>query len=142
MKIRANALVEQIFKAPVALVFPTEKVTAKGETIYGNAKFVGTFRTLPPEESEQQYLDINNAQKSGDTEALLKLIQAQIASYFVGFEPLPSEEFPLTDDNDVPLVSNSENIKHILRISEVRNSVQKAYAAARSESVLEKNLKK
>jgi len=141
MKVRINALAEQVFKAPVHIAYPTEKFDEKGNTVYGQASFIGRFKTISQDAGLKNLEDIELAQKEGTAAVVSEMIK-QVEQIFIGFEPMPGKEFPLLDDNGEPVAVSPEAIKTMLRISEVRDAVNKAYAHARNPSIIEENLKK
>lgn len=142
MKIKATALAQKHFKAPVIVTFPTENLTAKGDTEYATAKFIGLFRTLSVEEARKNLAELQEVQKGGDLLESVEVHGKQVASYFIGFEPMPGKEFPITDDNDQALTSSAENIQLLLNSRELASAVTTAYEKARSEDVLGKNSKR
>lgn len=142
MKIKASALAAKLFKAPVSVVFPTETLNENGDTQYATAKFIGHFRAIPISEAQADMDAIAALRDAGDTLGLVSLQAKQVEQCFVGFEPLPGKEFPVTDDNDQPLANTPDNIKLLLNSRELRDAVRKTFEAARSADVLEKNLQK
>ncbi len=142
LKMKVSALAQQQFKATVAFCFPTDQVDASGNTLYGSAKFIGLFRSLPVSEARDHLKAIQELQNQGDTDAVIELSAQQMERYFIGFEAFPGEDFPVTDDNDMPLPSTADSIKQLLNIRELRDAVQRTYQQARSEDVLAKNLKR
>lgn len=142
MKIKASALAAKLFKATVAVVFPTDKLKENGETEYATAKFVGHFRAVPVSEAQQDMNTIKALREAGDHVGMIGVEAKRLEQCFVGFEPLPGQEFPITDDNDQPLTNSPESLQLLLNSREVRDAVRKTFEAARSADVLEKNLQK
>lgn len=142
MKLKATALAQQQFKAPVTLRFPTDEITKAGETVYGEARFIGHFRATPVSEAREHLKSLQTLQQNGDAMAAIELAGGQMEKFFIGFEAFPGEELPFTDDNDQPLQSNEQGVALLLNIKEVRDAVQKAFSDARSEDVIGKNSKR
>lgn len=139
MKIKATALAQQHFKAAVTVVFPTDQLNDAGETVYAKAQFVGRFRAVPVSEAQADMDKLKAFRDAGDHVGMISMEASRVESVFIGFEPMPGKEFPITDDNDQPLTSTPENIKLLLNSREVRDAVRKTFDNARSAEVLEKN---
>ncbi|WP_037053665.1 hypothetical protein [Rheinheimera baltica] len=142
MKIKASALAQQLFKTLVSVVFPTDQLNDKGETVYATAKFVGHFRAVPVSDAQADMDKLKALRDAGDHVGMIGVEAKRVEQCFVGFEPVPGQEFPITDDNDQPLTNTPDNIKLLLNSREVRDAVRKAFETARSSDVLEKNLQK
>lgn len=142
MKIKATALAQQHFKAPVTVVFPTDNLNEAGETVYAHARFIGHYRAVPINEAQADMDKAKALHEAGDHMGLVTIETNRVDKCFIGFEPMPGKEFPITDDNDQPLTSTPENIKLLMNSREVRDAVRKAFDSARSMAVLEKNLPK
>ncbi|MBZ9610809.1 hypothetical protein [Rheinheimera maricola] len=142
MKIKASALAAKLFKAQVAVVFPTDELNKDGETVYATARFIGHFRAVPVSDAQADMDKLKELRNSGDHVGMIGVEAKRLEQCFVGFEPLPGQDFPVTDDNDQPLANTPENIKVLLNSREVRDAVRKTFEAARSADVLEKNLQK
>lgn len=142
MKLNIKALAEQHFKAPVVVRFPTEELDKKGETVFGTARFIGRFRAVPVSEVRKQLEELQQVQDDGDSTKALELAASQMEQYFIGFEAMPGEELPFTDDSEQPLVSSPEAIKLLLNSKEVRDAVQSAWQKARNQDALAKNSRK
>ncbi|EHR42737.1 hypothetical protein [Alishewanella jeotgali] len=141
MKFDIKALAAQQFKAMVTVAVPTNELDKDGGTVFAKAKFVGLFRCVPIETARKQMTELQAMQEAGDTMAAIEAAGKQIEEYFVGFEAVPGEELPFTNDGQ-PLASTPENIKLLLNSKEVRDAVQFAWQEARNKDVLAKNSKK
>lgn len=142
MKIKASALAAKLFKASVAVVFPTDELNKDGETVYATAKFIGHFRAVPVSEAQADMDKLKVLRDAGDHVGMIGIEAKRLEQCFVGFEPVPGQEFPITDDNGQPLTSTPDNIQLLLNSREVRDAVRKTFETARSSDVLEKNLQK
>lgn len=140
MKIKASALAAKLFKARVDVVFPTEELNKDCETVYATTRFIGHFRAVPFNDAQADMDKLKELRDKSDHVGMIAMEANRLEQSFVGFEPLPGKEFPVTDDNDQPLTNTPENIKVLLNSREVRDAVRKTFDKARSSDVLEKNL--
>lgn len=141
MKFQLTALKQQQFKAAICARIPTDQIDAKGNTVFGEAHFVGLFKTQPISFAREQFEQLEVLRESGDTKGALALAAKQLDDAFIGFEKHPSHDFPFLD-GDEPIACTPDSIKALLDIKEVREAIQDAFNTARSGDVLTKNSKK
>lgn len=135
-----NALAKNVFKAPVCVVLPTDKIDDNGETIKAEAHFIATFQSVSEDESDALVDQLKGVDES-DLAKVSKLLKEQTHRVFIGFEKHPKHPFPFKlGDTDV--ASTPENIQQLLNSKEVVEAVRAAYNKARAGGVANQNLKK
>lgn len=135
-----NALAKNIFKAPVCVVLPTEKIDDNGETVTAEAHFIATFQSVSEAEAEVIASQLDGA-TDNDIGKLNKLLKAQLESIFIGFEKHPKHPFPFKD-GDTDVVASPDSIRLLLNSKEVADALRAAYNKARAGEAAKKNLKK
>lgn len=143
-RFQVAALQQRQFKAPVEVHLPSDTVDAKGAMQFDTLHFIARFRSVPADEARQNLQRVQALHKNDSAlDEVLTESLAQTRSYVLGIEKHPEHPFPFVgDDNLADADITPAVIEQLLNVREIRDAIEKTYAAARNGDLLAKNSKK